>query len=213
MGFKFVEAHRIYRLDFAAGDACSESYLLSKAIAQAVTANQPCIRLNVMPTGRTVENIGLLEAQKVQLATTAQADIPAGQSSRLVAALYRDLFLLVVKKNSEIHDFVDLKGKQIGLAPTSGQFNSLNYGGNSLRGCLVPVWLVSGSLQNQKDQTDEYIKSAVSCLSFDLTDQQELDQIFSKAVAALVSEEISQESFRTFNEVYKDVREALGRKI
>jgi hypothetical protein len=49
----------------------------------------------------------------------------------------------------------------------------------------------------------------VSCLSGDPTDQQmltsqqqELDQIFGKAVAALVSEEISQESFRTFNEVY-----------
>jgi uncharacterized protein len=403
MGFKFVEAHRIYRLDFAAGDARSESYILSKAIAQVVTANQPRIRLNVMPTGGTVENIGLLESQKVQLAT-AQADIPAGQSSRLVAVLYRDLFLLVVKKNSEIHDFVDLKGKQIGLAPTSGQFNSFlevaNHYGLTLadlqfvgtnqqqvseafrdgridalfsarapgspaitefvqkyQGQLLPIaqapamgikypsfepaivpqgayqgypaippqdlqtvavqhllyvdrdtdsWVVSeisrilneyrqqimeaipveyadlkplvakisrptvtadlnvsvhegvtayfdrnkptfieahasflslllsgitllGSglvglrvkiLQNQKDQTDEYIKSAVSCLSFDSTDQkilvhqqQKLDQIFSKAVAALVSEEISQESFRTFNEVYKDVREALERKI
>jgi uncharacterized protein len=403
MGFKIVADHKIYSLDFAAGDARSESYILSKAIAQVVAANQPRIRLNVLPTGGTVENIGLLETQKVQLAT-AQADIPAGQSSRLVAVLYRDLFLLVVKKNSEIHNFVDLKGKQIGLAPTSGQFNSFlevaNHYGLTLadlqfvgtnqtqvseafragridalfsarapgspaitefvqkyQGQLLPIaqapamaikypafepaivpqgsyqgypaipaqdlqtvavqhllyvdrhtdrWVVSeisrilnehrqqimaaipaeyadlkplvakisrpnvadnlnvpvhegvtayfdrnqpnfieahasflslllsgitllGSglvglrvkiLQNQKDQTDEYIKSAVSCLSFDPTDQQmlvhqqqELDQIFSQAVAALVSEEISQESFRTFNEVYKDVREALERQI
>ncbi len=79
--------------------------------------------------------------------------------------------------------------------------------------------------QTQKDQTDEYIKRAVSCLGKDssvgdhpdskslLTKQQELDQIFAQAVAALEGEEIPQESFRTFNEVYKDVREALERQV
>jgi hypothetical protein len=110
--------------------------ILSKAIAQVVEANQPRIRLQVMPTGGTVENMDLLAAQKVQLAT-AQADISAGQSSRVVAVLYR----------------------------SSCQFFK-----------FVTQW---GHF----------------------------------AVAALVSEEISQESFRTFNEVYKDVREALERKI
>jgi hypothetical protein len=46
-----------------------------------------------------------------------------------------------------------------------------------------------------------------------LNRQQELDAIFEHAVEALTREEISQESFRTFNEVYKDVREALERKL
>jgi uncharacterized protein len=75
-------------------------------------------------------------------------------------------------------------------------------------------------LQSQKDKTDEYIKLAASCLSIDNTSkqalfdkQQKLDAIFEQAIAALTSEEISQESFRTFNEVYKDVRAALDRKI
>jgi uncharacterized protein len=86
--------------------------------------------------------------------------------------------------------------------------------GSGLVGLRVKI------LQNQKDKTDKYIKLAVSCLNIDRTDpqavlnkQQELDKIFAQAVAALVSEEISQESFQTFNEVYKDVREALERKI
>jgi uncharacterized protein len=121
--FRFIEVNKIYRLSLAAGDSRSESYVLSQAIAQVIESNQPRLRINVVSTGGTVENIGLLEAKKVQLAT-AQADVPAGQLSRAVAVLYRDLFLLVVKKNSEIHNFVDLKGKQIGLAPTSGQFQS-----------------------------------------------------------------------------------------
>jgi uncharacterized protein len=75
-------------------------------------------------------------------------------------------------------------------------------------------------LQSQKDKTDEYIKLATTCLStekaskLELLDQrQQLDIVFEQAVSALTCEEISQESFRTFNEVYKDVREVLNRKI
>lgn len=401
--FRFIEVNKVYRLSLAAGDSRSESYVLSQAIAQVIESNQPRLRINVVPTGGTVENIGLLEAEKAQLAT-AQADVPAGQLSRAIAVLYRDLFLLVVKKNSEIHNFVDLKGKQIGLAPTSGQFQSFmevanHYGLTSedlqfvgtnpeqvsaafrenridalfsarapgsqaiaefvqkYQGQLLAIeqaeamkikypafepaivpqgayqgnpaippkdlktvavehlllvnrnvddWIVrdisrilneyrqqitaaipaefadlkplvakigrpnatdgisipahhgvtvyydrnkptfieahsgvlslilSGAtligsgfvglrvriLQSQKDKTDEYIKLAANCLSTDSTSkqalfnkQQELDAIFEQAVAALTSEEISQESFRTFNEVYKDVRAALDRKI
>jgi uncharacterized protein len=401
--FRFIDVNKVHQLSFAAGDSRSESYILSRAIAQVVEANQPRIRIKVIPTGGTVENIGLLEAEKVQLAT-AQADVPTGQLSRAVAVLYRDLFLLVVKKNSEIHSFVELKGKKIGLAPTSGQYQSFmevanHYGltpeelqfvgtnpaqvstafrenridalfsvrapgsqaiteyvqkyqgqllaieqaeamklkypafepaivpqgayqgspsipakdlktvavehlllvsrdvddwivreisrilnehrqqitaaipaefddlkplvakigrSNSTDGVSIPahhgatayydrnkptfieahsgvlslvlsgVTLVGSGLiglrvkirQNQKDKTDEYIKLAASCLSTDKADkpallnqQAELDAIFEKAVLALTSEEISQESFRTFNEVYKDVREALERKI
>jgi hypothetical protein len=404
--FQSIATNKIYRLDFAAGDPHSESYILSQAIAQVINANQPRIQIKVIPTGGTVENIDLLEAGKVQLAT-AQADVPSGNVARSIAVLYRDLFLLVVKKNSDIHNFVDLKGKQIGLAPTSGQFHSFlevanhygltladlqfvgtnpaqvsaafrenridalfsarapgspaiiefvqKYQGQILAigqaeamrlkypafapaivpqgayqgypaiptqdlktvgvehlilvdrhtddwtvreisrilqenrqqitdaiptefadlkplvakidrpsitaGISVPTHpgvrayfdrnqptfieahagllslLLSGLTllgsgfvglrvriqQNQKDQTDEYIKLAVSCLSSNssgdrtnlealLAKQQELDQIFAQAVAALVGEEISQESFRTFNEVYKDVREALERQ-
>jgi uncharacterized protein len=401
--FKIIEVKKVYRLNFAAGDLRSESYVLSRAIAQVIESNQPRIRINIIPTGGTVENIGLLEAQKVQLAT-AQADVPTGQRACAVAVLYRDLFLLVVKKNSEIHNFVELKGKKIGLAPTSGQFQSFievanHYGlksedlqfvgtnpeqvsaafrenlidalfsvrapgsqaitefvqkyqgqllaieqaeamrikypafepaivpqgayqgyppippkdlktvavrhlllvsrdtddwivreisrilnehrqqvtaaipaefadlkplvakierPNATDGISIPVHhgvtayydrnkptfveahsgvlslaltgaTVLGSglvglrvrvLQNQKDKTDEYIKLAASCLSLHetskqalLANQQELDTIFEQAVDALTREEISQEAFRTFNEVFKDVREALERKI
>jgi uncharacterized protein len=401
--FKFIEVNKVYRLSFAAGDSRSESYILSRAIAQGVEANQPRIRIKVIPTGGTVENIGLLEAEKVQLAT-AQADVPTGRLSRSVAVLYRDLFLLVVKKNSEIHSFVELKGKRIGLAPTSGQYQSFlevasHYGlapeelqfvgtnpeqvsasfrenridalfsvrapgsqaiteyvqkyqgqllaieqaeamkikypafepaivpqgayqgnpaipvkdlktvavehlllvsrdmndwvvreisrvlnehrqqitaaipaefadirplvakiglPNSTDGVSIPVHhgsiayhdrnkptfieshsgvlslILSGAtligsglvglrvriLQSQKDATDEYIKQATSCLSNEKTSQEalldkqrKLDAIFEKAVDALTSEAISQESFRTFSEVYKDVREVLERRI
>jgi uncharacterized protein len=90
----------------------------------------------------------------------------------------------------------------------------LTLAGSGLVGLRVKI------LQNQKDKTDEYIKLAIGCLGTEGNDldgitrqQKNLDEIFEQAVAALIGEEISQESFRTFNEVYKDVREALERKI
>lgn len=401
--FRVIEANKVYQLNFAAGDARSESYILSRAIAQTIEANQPRLHIKVIPTGGSVDNIGQLEAGTVQLAT-AQADVATDQLSRAIAVLYRDLFLLVVKKNSEIRNFVELKGKKLGLAPLSGQFKSfievathyglkaeeLQFVGTNpeqvstafrenridalftvrapgsqaiaefvqrYQGQLLPIeqaeamhikypafepaivpqgayqgnptippedlktvavkhlllvsrdtddWIVReisrilneyrqqiaaaisteyadlkplvakierpqvvdgisipihhgvtlyydrnkpgfleahsgvlslalsgvtliGSgliglrvriLQNQKDQTDEYIKQAASCLSAEKLSQagllqklQALDAIFEQAVGALTREEISQESFRTFNEVYKDVREALERKL
>jgi uncharacterized protein len=401
--FKGIESNKVYQLGWAAGDSRSESYVLSRAIAQIVESNQPRIHINVMATGGSVDNINRLEAGKAQLATT-QADIATGPRSRALVILYRDLFLLVIKKNSEIRHFVDLKGKTIGLAPMSGQFKSFmevaNHYGLKLndlqfvgtnpeqvstafrenridalfsvrapgsqaitefvqqyQGQLLAIeqaeamrikhpafepaivpqgayqgnpaippqdlktvavkhlllasrdtddWVVKeisrilhenrqqiaaaipaefadlsplvakierpsvtdglnspvhsgvtayydrnkpmfieahssvlslalsfmtllGSglvglrvriLQAQKDKTDDYIKRAARCLQSNQTtglellqQQQELDTIFEQAVEALTHEEISQESFRTFNEVYKDVREALERKI
>ncbi|MFM7406663.1 MAG: hypothetical protein ACKO3K_08375 [Cuspidothrix sp.] len=41
--------------------------------------------------------------------------------------------------------------------------------------------------------------------------QKMLDETFNKAAKALVDEKISQESFRTFNEAYKNSREAIER--
>jgi uncharacterized protein len=401
--FKVIEVNKVYQLNFAAGDTRSESYVLSQAIAQTIEANQPRLHIKVIPTGGSVDNIGRLEAGTVQLAT-AQADVATDQLSRAVAVLYRDLFLLVAKKNSEIHNFIELKDKKLGLAPLSGQYKSfmevanhyglkaeeLQFVGTNpeqvstafrenridalfsvrapgsqaiaefvqqYQGKLLPIeqaeamrikypafepaivpqgayqgnpaippedlrtvavkhlllvsrdiddWVVReisrilneqrqqiaaaipaeyadlkpliakierpqvndgisipvhhgvtlyydrnkpgfiethsgvlslalsgvtlvGSglvglrvrfLQNQKNITDEYIKQAVSCLSSEKLSQagllqklQVLDTIFEQAVLSLTREDISQESFRTFNEVYKDVREALERKM
>jgi uncharacterized protein len=121
--YRFVEGSKSYSLTLAAGDARAESYQLSQAIATVVERNQPRIHIHVIATGGTVENIGLLESGRATL-STAQADMPSGQQGRAIAILYRDLFLLVVKKNSAIHSFADLKDRQLGLAPTSGQFHS-----------------------------------------------------------------------------------------
>jgi hypothetical protein len=90
---------------------------------------------------------------------------------------------------------------------------------------LLWSWLVQLKRiieKGRKDKADAYIQQAIALIDEDdpttsqispRERQKKLDDIFELVGKALVTEGISQESFRTFNEAYKTVREALERKI
>jgi TRAP transporter TAXI family solute receptor len=69
--------------------------------------------------------------------------------------------------------------------------------------------------KSKKDEADEYIKSAISLMKagqYQIEDRQrKLDKTFDEAAKSLIDERISQESFRTFNEAYKNTKEAIER--
>jgi uncharacterized protein len=110
-------------LTLAAGASSGESYILGSALKTVVERHYPRIRLTLLETGGTVENLSMLQDGRAQLAT-AQADIPAGAKARSVAVLYDDTFQLLVPKDSQSKSLVDLKGKRIALAQSGGQFQS-----------------------------------------------------------------------------------------
>jgi TRAP transporter TAXI family solute receptor len=118
-----VSRTRVHRLTLAAGDVNGESYILSKAIEQVIETYHSNIEIEVQATGGTSDNLSRLEEGEAQLAT-AQADVAAGPSARTIAVLYQDLFQLVVKENSGIEEFVQLRGTRIGLPQEGGQFRS-----------------------------------------------------------------------------------------
>ncbi|MGA9379199.1 MAG: TAXI family TRAP transporter solute-binding subunit [Phormidium sp.] len=123
-GWFFLESNfKTHRLTLVAGSKDGESYILSKALERVVEAKNPQIQIDVVETKGTEENIQKLEKGEAQLAT-AQADIPAGRSARVVVFLYPDTFQLAVKANSDIKDFADLKGKRIALWQRGGQYHS-----------------------------------------------------------------------------------------
>jgi len=61
------------QITIAAGDKRGESYIISDAIAKTIEKHSN-IKITVLATGGSKENLGLLQQGKVQLAT-AQADI------------------------------------------------------------------------------------------------------------------------------------------
>lgn len=76
----------------------------------------------------------------------------------------------------------------------------------------LKLWMES----RKKNEADVFIESAIYLMKASPgqpeNKQKELDDIFKKAADALVDERISQESFRTFNEAYKNTREAIERE-
>ena len=120
----FNVIHRpIYRVNFAVGSSGGESYILGRAIKQVVEDYYPNIRLDLLETVGSVDNINRLEAEEADL-ITVQSDITPGPKAQTVATLYRDLFQLVVQDQTDIEQFIDLKGQRIGVQRESGQFLS-----------------------------------------------------------------------------------------
>jgi uncharacterized protein len=118
-----IQRSRMQPLTLAAGASTGESYILSHALKTVVERHYPKIRITLLQTGGTVENLKMLEDGRAQLAT-AQADVPAGPQARSIAVLYDDTFQLLVPKDSGLQNFVDLQGRRIALADSGGQFQS-----------------------------------------------------------------------------------------
>jgi TRAP transporter TAXI family solute receptor len=119
----FVNRTTKEHLTIAAGAPTGDSYVISQALKTVVERHYPDIKITVLQTGGTSENLKLLEEKKVELAA-AQADVPAGDSALSIAVLFRDSFQLGVHKDSEIRSFADLRGKRIAIPQTGGQFRS-----------------------------------------------------------------------------------------
>jgi uncharacterized protein len=110
-------------LTLAAGTSSGESYILGSALKTIVERHYSRIRITLLKTGGTVENLQMLEDGRAQLAT-AQADISPGPRARALAVLYDDTFQLLVPRDSQVQSLVDLRGQRIALAQSGGQYQS-----------------------------------------------------------------------------------------
>src|SRR3984957_18340009 len=115
LGIAWVQRSKTENLTLAAGASSGESYILGNALKTVVERHYPKIRIALLETGGTVENLRMLDEGRAQLAA-AQADILPGPRARAVAVLYDDTFQLLVPKNSPVQSLVDLKGRRIALA-------------------------------------------------------------------------------------------------
>jgi TRAP transporter TAXI family solute receptor len=119
----FLQRSKTEYLTLAAGTSSGESYILGNALKTIVERHYPRVRITLLETGGTVENLQMLEDGRAQLAT-AQADIAPGPRARALAVLYDDTFQLLVAKDSQAQNLVDLRGLRIALAQSGGQYQS-----------------------------------------------------------------------------------------
>lgn len=117
------QSSRTQTLNLASGSSGSDSHILCAALKSVVERHNPKLRVNVLETGGTVQNLQMLEQGNADL-VAAQADVMPGPSARAVAVLFDDTFQLLVHRTSSVRTFQDLHSKRIALARSGGQFDS-----------------------------------------------------------------------------------------
>jgi TRAP transporter TAXI family solute receptor len=123
VAFLLYQNSRVEYLTLATGSSSGESYIISAALKRVVERHYRGIKITLLETGGTVENLKLLENGQAQLAV-AQADVLAGPAARILAVLYEDTFQLLTRLDSPVQSFAALSGKTIALPRTGGQFQS-----------------------------------------------------------------------------------------
>lgn len=123
-GYLNYKSNRTVELRLGADQLNSEPYDMASAIAHVVGRANPKIKISVVTTGGSSENMTLLANGRLDLALV-QADVISRDNVSLLAVLYSDLFQLLVRDDSGISGLKDLEGKKIALPPvTSGQYRA-----------------------------------------------------------------------------------------
>ena len=117
------QTSRVRRITLAAGSSTGESYIVCAALKTVVERHNANLKISLLETGGTVENLKLLEEGGADLAV-AQADVLAGAGARILAVLFDDTFQLLTHQDSPVHDFYSLRGRTIALPRNGGQFQS-----------------------------------------------------------------------------------------
>ncbi|MEG3905060.1 TAXI family TRAP transporter solute-binding subunit [Microcoleus sp. B4-C5] len=118
------DKQRVHELTLATGAKSGNYYPFGQAIAEVITKQNPRLRIRVIESQGAEENMRWLEANEVQLAIV-QNNTEAVPSARVVAALFNEVFHLIVSEKSGIQNVADLQGKNIALmAEGSGSYTS-----------------------------------------------------------------------------------------
>ncbi|MEM7794672.1 MAG: TAXI family TRAP transporter solute-binding subunit [Cyanobacteria bacterium P01_C01_bin.118] len=117
------DQNRSYTVRLATGGPTGEYYAFGQAIAQVTETNEPKIRVEVIKSPGSNQNMDDVHNQVVDLALV-QNDTPVRRNVRAVAQLYPEMFHLIANKDANINSLTDLKGKQVALMPEgSGSYN------------------------------------------------------------------------------------------
>ncbi len=106
----------LIHLKVGAGPFRSDSYELMKEAADVVERQSDVVRLDVVATRDSSQNISLLNDGELDL-VTIRSDTPVISNIRLVADLFPDYFQIITNPRSQIFGVSDLVGKKVAIPP------------------------------------------------------------------------------------------------
>lgn len=117
------DQNRVYTVRLATGGTTGEYYAFGQAVAQVVETNEPKIRVEVIESPGSIQNMEDIHSHAVDLALV-QNDTPVQPNVRAIAQLYPEMFHLIAAKGANVNTLTDLRGKRIALMPEgSGSYN------------------------------------------------------------------------------------------
>ncbi len=106
----------------ATGGETGEYYAFGEAIAQVTEKHAPNLRIEVLASPGSSQNMDSVQAHTVDMALV-QSDTPVQPAVRAVAQLYPEMFHLIANRSANITSMADLKGKRVALMPVgSGSY-------------------------------------------------------------------------------------------
>ncbi|MEA5509121.1 TAXI family TRAP transporter solute-binding subunit [Crocosphaera sp. UHCC 0190] len=112
----FRDQNDVYTLTLATGSKSGQYYAFGQALSKVVSRHNPHLKIKVIESSGAVENVQLLQDNKVQLAFV-QSDTNVSPSTKAVSFLFPEMFHLIARKDSGIKEIKDLEGKGIALMP------------------------------------------------------------------------------------------------
>jgi len=101
-------------ISVGSGPYRSDSYELMQQIADVVERNSDWLRLDVVPTHDSSQNISFLNEKKID-AATIRSDTPVAKDVRLVASLFPDFFQILTRADRPIFQVRNLIGRKVAI--------------------------------------------------------------------------------------------------
>ena len=103
-------------LKVGAGPYRSDSYELMKEVAEVVERHGTGVKIKVVATTDSSQNISKLNRGEIDMATI-RSDTPVVDNVRLIASLFPDYFQFIARTGAGIRYLTELKGKRIAIPP------------------------------------------------------------------------------------------------
>lgn len=110
------EQGRVYELKLATASPDGEYYAFGQALATVVMRHHRHIRIEVLESEGSQQNMQWLDEQDADLALV-QSDTPVVPTARAIALLFPEMFHFIAAEDAGINTVADLRGKRIALMP------------------------------------------------------------------------------------------------
>lgn len=107
---------RVYTLTLATAAKDGEYYAFGQALSRVVAQHHPRLRIQVLETQGSQNNVELLLQKKADLAIV-QSDASVEPPARAIASLFPEVFHLVARQDPSLQNLSDLQGKRVALPP------------------------------------------------------------------------------------------------